>query len=339
MELSQLMTRFRFVIVLSVNLSVCPGIASLSALRAQTIATPETAADGSVHKSPISNIATEKPLITISGKCSTSSESGVESSKCKTVISQAEFEKIVAAIQPGMPMRARREFALRYADALIMAQKAEQMGLDKGKNYEEQMKLARIQVLSQDLKRAIQEKVSQISDQDVESFYRSNVARFERAKLERIYIPKSQRPVASEDSLNDVDKQERLRQSEGTMRGEADQLHARALAGEEFAKLQAAAYQVAKINSPVPDTNIEIKRASLPPNQAVAMDLKPAEVSSVLVEPNGYLIYKMEKKEVLPLDQAREEIKAILQSQRLQNEMQGIHDSANLTVDNSYFSR
>jgi hypothetical protein len=67
------------------------------------------------------------------------------------------------------------------------------------------------------------------------------------------------------------------------------------------------------------------------------MDLKPGEVSSVLADPNGYVIYRVKTKDTLPLDQAREEIKATLRSQRMQEEMRSIQGSATPTLDESYF--
>ena len=123
------------------------------------------------------------------------------------------------------------------------------------------------------------------------------------------------------------------------MKEEADNLRARAVAGEEFSQLQADAYQVAGIKSAAPDTSIGIRRTSLPPNQASVMDLKPGEVSSVLEDPNGYVIYRVKTKDTLSLDQAREEIKATLRSQRMQDEMRDIQDSATPALDESYFSR
>jgi hypothetical protein len=238
-----------------------------------------------------------------------------------------------------MPTRGRREFAENYIDALVMAKKAEQMGLDKGANYEEQMNLARIQILSQDLKRVIREKTSHISDKDVEDYYHTNIGRFERAEVERLYIPKTQQPSASEVKLADADRPKYSQDADQTMKAEADNLHTRAAAGEPFTKLQADAYRVAGIKSAVPNTNLEIRRVSLPPSQSSVMDLKPGEISPVFSDPNGYFIYKIKTKETLPLNQTREEIKAILRSQYLQDEMKKIQDSATSTVDESYFVR
>jgi hypothetical protein len=238
-----------------------------------------------------------------------------------------------------MPARARREFALRYADALVMAKKAEQMGLDRGGNYEEQMKLARIQVLSQDLKKVIQEKASEISDKDIEAYYRNNTARFEKADVDRIYVPKNQQPLSALDKKpGGTDRQRRSHESEQTMKEEADDLRLRAVAGEEFTKLQADAYEAAGIKSVAPNTSMEIRRASLPANQVLVMDLKPGQVSAVLADPNGYVIYKIKTKDAITLDHAREEIKAAVRSQRLQDEMSGIQNSVTPILDESYFA-
>lgn len=123
------------------------------------------------------------------------------------------------------------------------------------------------------------------------------------------------------------------------MKKEAENLRARAVAGEDFAKLQADAYQVAGIRSMPPNTTMEVRRTSLPPNHAFVMDLKPGEISAVLADPNGYFIYRLKAREVLPPGQVREEIKATLRSQRMQTEMRAIQDSAVPALDESYFGR
>ena len=304
---------------------------------ARTTANVKTA---NLDQPATSNTALDRPIITIVGLCDNPSADKGDAADCKTVITKAQFEKLIDAVQPGMSARARREFALSYADALVMTKKAEQIGLDKGANYEEQMRLARIQILSRDLKKVIQDRALQISDKDIEGYYSNNTARFETAVMDRIYVPKAQQPPSvSDKKLNDADRQKRSQESGQTMKEEADNLRARAVAGEEFTKLQADAYQVAGIKSAAPDTRIGIRRTSLPPNQASVMDLKPGEVSSVLEDPNGYAIYRVKTKDTLSLDQAREEIKATLRSQRMQDEMRDIQDCATPALDESYFSR
>jgi PPIC-type PPIASE domain len=302
---------------------------------AQTFNRSESGAHNCNRES--SGIALDSAVITIEGLCDLSTkETGA--ANCRMVITRAQFEKVIDAIQPGMPARARREFALDYVDFLRMARKAEEMGLDKGPEFDEQMKLARVQVLARDLKRAIQQKASQISDKDVENYYLSNTAKFQRAEVERIYIPKTQQPSPGLERIGtDSDRRKRNEQSEQTMKDEAEFLHARAIAGEDFGNLQLNAYEVAGIKSTPPSTNMVIRRSSLPPNQISVMDLKIGEVSSVFADPNGYFVYKIKTKDLVPLAQVHDEIVATLRAQNMQNEMRDIRGSANPVLEESYF--
>src|SRR5262249_51614565 len=204
--------------------------------------------------------------------------------------------------------------------------------------YEEQLKVARIQILSQALKKVIDEEASQISDKEISGYYQSNITSFEKAEMDRLFVPRTQQSaLLSFKDLADVERHNRLEASEKIMKGEADQLRIRALTGEEFAKLQTHAYQVGGVKSGLPSTRLTIRRISLPPNQVLAMDLKPGEVSPVLEDANGYVVYRVKSKETLSLEQVRDEIKAILRLQRMEAEMRKIQESASATLDESYF--
>lgn len=332
------MRQYGLVYLLLGTLGLGQAAISKSALAAQKPDRPDTAAGQNRQTKPTS-LMPENPVITISGLCDNPPADKSKASNCKTVITRAQFEKVVDAVQPGMSGRARREFAMQYASFLVMTKKAEQMGLDKGPRFEEQMKVARIQILTKELIKALQEKTSQISDTDIQEYYHKNITRFETAEMDRIYIPKAPMPPAASDTkLTDADRQQHSRELEQKMKEEADTLSARAAAGEEFTKLQAEAYRVAGIQTPVPNTSIKISRVSLPAYQASAMDLTPGEVSSVLTDPNGYVIYKLKTKSTLSLDQAREQITATLRSQRMQEALDSVQDSVTSAFDESYFS-
>ncbi len=311
-------------------------------------------APGEASETKAAEVSPTTPVITINGLCD---QKQTDSANCKTVLTRADFEKIVDAVQPNMPARMRRQFATRYASALVMATKAEQMGLDKGASYDEHMKLARIQVLSQELNKAIQDKAAQISDKDIEDYYHANTAKFEQADLDRIYIPKTQQqPPAEADKDDDkkadkddkkdekaaktAEEAEQKRQAEGekVMKDEADKVRAKAAAGGDFNKLQEEAYQVGGIKTGAPNTTMgKMRRSMLPPAQSSVLELKPGEVSQVIADQNGYFIYKMKSKDTMTLDQAREEIKGTLRSQRIQEQMQSVQQSATPTLDEAYF--
>lgn len=280
-----------------------------------------------------------KPLITIKGLCE-HPKAAAANSTCTTLMTRAEFEKVVNAIQPGMSKHAQSEFAELYANALVMASKAEQMGLDKGLIYEEQMQLARIQVLSQALRKAILEKASQISEADIEQYYHGNIERFEKVSVERIYLPKNAGSLSAADQdITPSDGQKQPEAAHEIMEKEADDLHARAVAGDSFSALQADAYKRAEIKGAAPATSMWIRRVSLPPSQSSVMNMKPGDVSPVMVDSNGYFIYKLKSKDTLSLEQARDEIIETVRSQRLQSEMRSVLSTATTTVDESYFAQ
>jgi len=335
------MARHGFACLLLITLAW--GQASNSAAPAQkqanqssNMAAPQTVPSES---SDVSKVPPNAPVITIKGVCEPSASQS-PALECRTQISRAEFEKVMDAVQPNMPARARRQFANRYASILAMSIKAKQMGLDKGPDYEERMKLAQMQVLASALNKELQEKASEIPDKEIEDYYHKNLDNFEQAEMLRIYVPKAQQMPPDQDkkTLNEAEQQKRAQDAEQTMKAEADKLRGRAAAGEDFNKLQAEAFQVAGIKSSAPNTSMaEVRRNVLPPSQASAMQLKPGEVSSVMADQSGFFIYKMISKGTMPLDKARDEIKGTLRSQRLQEEMKSVQETATPTLDETYF--
>jgi parvulin-like peptidyl-prolyl isomerase len=122
------------------------------------------------------------------------------------------------------------------------------------------------------------------------------------------------------------------------MRKEADKLHTRAVAGEDFAKLQKEAYTLAALKGKAPSTKMDnVRRAGLPSAQASVMDLKTGEISAVFSDQSGYFIYKVVSKQVEPLDKVKDEIKGTLRTQRVQEQMKAVQQSATPTLDESYF--
>src|SRR5579862_8816923 len=116
------MIRYGFVCLLLASISWGQVATSKSVSETQGNESVQASAHGSTSES-------NEPVITIAGLCNDSG-SQVISPKCKTVVTQAQFEKVVNAVQPGMTKRGRKEFAERYADALVLAKKAEELGLD-----------------------------------------------------------------------------------------------------------------------------------------------------------------------------------------------------------------
>jgi len=338
------MTRYAFVCLLLATLtwgqaaSPPPPPAQQPAAQAGT--PPGAAGNPAAGKDDqASKVAPDATVITINGLCDhPPADKAAADPNCKTVITRAEFEKLLDSVQPNMPPRLRRQFATRYSMALVMAEKAHEMGLDQGPKFEDRMKLMRIQVLSQEYNQAQQEKAGQVSDQDIADYYKNHAPDYEEANLQRIFVPRAQQPPASKVKLSAATEEKRREDSEAIMKKEADKLHARAVAGEDFSKLQAEAFLTAGMKTKAPSTKMDdVRRSGLPPAQATVMDLKPGDISAVISDASGFYIFKVGTKEQTPLDKVKEEIRGTLRSQHMQEQMQAVQQSATPSLDESYF--
>jgi len=330
------MTRYAFVCLLLATLTWGQA-ASPPPPSAQQPGAPGAPAAGKDDQT--SKVAPDAAVITINGLCDhPPAEKAAADPNCKTVITRAEFEKILESVQPNMPPRVRRQFAMRYSMALVMSEKAHEMGLDQGPKFEDRMKLMRIQVLSQEYNQAQQEKAGQVSDQDIADNYKSHASDYEEANLQRIFVPRAQQPPASKVKLSAAAEEKRRKDSEEVMKKEADKLHVRAVAGEDFSKLQDEAFQTAGMKTKAPSAKMsDVRRSGLPPAQASVMDLKTGQISAVISDASGYYIFKVGTKEEEPLDKVKEEIRGSLRSQHMQEQMQAVQQSATPSLDESYF--
>ncbi len=289
-------------------------------------------------KADPSKVSPDAVVITIPGMCANPPADKSAAGDCKTTITKAEFEKLVNAVAPTMPAAGRRQLAGRYASGLMMAHEAETMGLDKGPNYEEMMKISRIQVLAQELQRSMQEKADQVPDKDIEDYYNKNQAQFEEANLHRLFIPKNKQMEPPKEKLSDEAMKARQDAAEASMKAVATKLQARAAAGEDFDKLQGEAFEAAGLKAKAPNTDMgKIRRTALPPAHAAAFDLKTGQVSILIVDGSGFFVYKMGEHDTVPLDKAKDEIHSTLRAQRMQDSMEAMQQAAQPTLNDDYF--
>lgn len=293
---------------------------------------------------PGSKITDNTAVLTIEGLCNrpgpqSAVKAGAASSgtPCQTIVTRAQFEKLVMAIMPAMSPQSKRQFANSYPRLLVMAHEAQARGLDKTTRFEQILAFARLQILSQELVRDFKEEAAKVSESDIADYYRNNAAAFERVSVERIFVPlrKMDSAVQPPDS---AEAQAQPNTAADEMTKEADALRARAVAGEHFTELQQDAYHVAGIRSTAPASREQkLRRAELPPTHAAVFGLKPGEVSPVFSDSTGHYIYKLDSKDEEPLTEARAEIRKTLQNQRLQAMMDKINHSFTTDVNQAYF--
>jgi predicted outer membrane protein len=296
-------------------------------------------AQNALTATPTAAVAPTDPVITINGVCE--HPAGQKpTADCKTVITRAQFEAMVQAIQPSLPPDARREFAQKYVEALVADQKARELGIDHGEKYDERMRIARMQALSQELNAVIYKQNSQVSDQQIADYYRQNPDRFTEAELTRLLIPGIQQLPTPPQKLSEADEKKREQDSEELMKAEAEKLRARAAAGEDFDKLEAEALLFAGITeNPPPTKEGKLRGENLPAVQQSVMELKTGAVSELLPDTRGYAVYKVGEKRQLTLEEVREDIRKYLVDKQRQEAMDAILKSATPHLDPVYFGR
>ena len=333
---------------------VCVLLGTLAWGQAAQNAAPPQAAQAPVGKAQApmdtsASVPDDAAVITITGVCSTTASTPAD---CKTIFTKAEFEKLANALWPNATMQQKKQLAGGLPRLMALAKQAKKRGMDQTEPYTQTLEFVKLQILAGQLQRKLQEEAADISDADIEKYYKDNPDAYEQFNLDRIYIPRT-RQVEAETTEND-DKEDKLTAEQKKAKSDADQakkqeneqamtkladgLRARAAAGEDITKLQKEAYEKAgqRIESPVVNQP-SVRRNGLPPAHAVALDLKPGEVSQVISDAGGHYIYKMNGKTMMPLDQARNEIKGRIQSDRMREKTEKLNSSFSSISNEAYF--
>jgi hypothetical protein len=272
---------------------------------------------------------------------------------CKTVITRAEFELLVkgAIPTPNVTPQMKRQLANALPKIIAISAAAKKRGLDKSPQFEEFMKFVRMQVLSRELERSMQEESATISDLDIKKYYDQNPEAFESFTLERLFVPRTKvesEPKPENDKgeklTDDQQKAKQLEQkakqeeAEAEMSKLAEDLRARAAAGESFETLQKEAFAAAGMKIESPTVKLpSVRRTGLQAAHASVFDLKAGDVSQVINDSGGHYIYKMDSKSELPVEQVKGEIKNTLQTQRYRDMMEKLNSSFTSTLNPQYF--
>ena len=279
------------------------------------------------------DVAPNAPVITIQGVCENPTANAAD---CKTVVTRAEFETIAKVAQPNMQKAQEKQFATRYVTALFLAQKAHELGLDKGTQYD----LLRLQTLATLAINGLQRQAAQVTDAEIEDYYKQHSAEFQTISYDKLFVPKEK---SSESTGKPGDPQTQVKRAadEAAMKAEADKLRARAAAGEDFTKLQQEAYDFAGEKLKAGDTRVNnVPKNGLLASDAGIFQLKPGQVSEVITDPQAFMIYKVEAFQPQSLADVRPQITQILQREKMMKFSQSLQQTAaeKTTYDDAYFA-
>jgi hypothetical protein len=263
-------------------------------------------------------------VITIDGTCG-AKVPATPSAECKTVITRAEFEKLVDALDHQMPIARRRQLADAYARMLVMSDIAEQRGIQNTPEAQQVFHFTHMQALMQLLGREMQKEAAKVPPAETEKYYDLHAQQYEQANFHRIFIPKM--PAGGEKPPDET-----------TLAAEGEKIRVAAAAGGDFEKLQQQAYDDLGLKTPPPPTATGTqRRESVPPSQAKVFDLQPGQISEVVNEPGGLYIFKLESSKKLTLAEATPEINKALEQQRMKDAVDKLTNSVKPELNQEYF--
>ena len=313
---------------------------------------------------PSASVPPTAAVITIKGICpsqakaaaatGTAAKTGAAKSPagdCKTVITKAEFETLASHLAPNVTPQMKKQLASLLPQWIMMSNEAKKKGLDKTPQFEDRVKVLKMQILSQELRQNIQDEAGKISPEEIEKYYKEQAEAYEQFNLDRLFVPRTKQnePEAKEDEKNEKLSEEAQKAKQAAEKSKADEaeqamtqlaesLRTRAAAGEDFAKLQKEAFAAAGMKMDSPTVNLpSVRRNGLPPAQSAVLDLKPGEVSQVINDAGGHYVYKLNSKSEISLDQVKNEIHSKLQNDRQREMMEKLSNPSQVETNEAYF--
>lgn len=262
------------------------------------------------------DVPASTPIVTLDGVCSqTSKTAGKSAAPCKTVVTRAQLDAILDAVEPNAAPRMRQLFAISYARLLASAQIAEDEHLDSSpevlRAIQTQQKLARMQVLADAVYQKLEKQAEHVPMKEVEAYYKQYLTTFEEARVQRVAIPLN----ATTESGKPLDKD--------AAKAKMEELRARALQGADFEELQARAYNDSGIKDPVPHTGVTLmRRSALSPEETKVFEMDLGATTAVFENQGAFMFLHVLSRRMQPLSETQEQIEAVLLQQRLQEEMQ-----------------
>jgi hypothetical protein len=276
------------------------------------------------------NVPPNAPVVTVHGVCGNNAASA-KPGTCETVITKEQFKAMLEGMnvtsQISTPA-AMRSFAESYANLLALADVGEKAGFDKDPHFLELIRIARIRALAESYRHSLDEKYSNPSADEIEAYYKENIAKYEALKVERIIIPNINPNRAPAARAEFEKKFQKL----------ASDIHERAARGEETQKLQDETYKALSLPSPQ-KTDLGLKRkGGLPAGiEKELAALKPGEVTRLEPEMSGMNIYKLRSRDTIPLEFVKAEIIRDLHQKNMEAAIKSVTGSVHSDLNDQFF--
>jgi len=222
--------------------------------------------------------------------------------------------------------------AKAYGSMATLSQEARKRGLDSTPEFQLQMKVLRMQLLSKALQDAIRKQYAEPSAAEVDKFYKDNLESYQELTMHRLQIPKRGPPPPP---------------VEGKPAGEpvtispadAEEYRKRAVAGEDFDKMQKEVLDKMQFKTTPPVTSGKRRHGEFPPQEeGEIFALSPGSVTRVMEEGASYVVYKIDAKRTLSLDEVRGNLTRVLAEQNARDAEAKVENAPEKYTSPVYFS-
>ncbi|HEY2360333.1 MAG TPA: peptidylprolyl isomerase [Candidatus Angelobacter sp.] len=321
-----------FILTALLAMVMAPMQAPSTTQTAPTSASSPTAAhtDASPVSStaPHAELAPTDPVITIHGLCSGAAPAKAKDASCTTVVSRQQFDGVMNGLNalgaPLLPAQ-RRAVAEGYATTLLNYEAAKKAGIDRDPRFAEVMRLARMRAMGDMYKAMEQEKATKVSSQEIETYYKNNLDNLEELTLRRVTLPRYNHA-----NLKDEDYAAKARKV-------ANDIQDRMAKGEDLDKLQKEAFDTLGVKDPPTTKMGPIRRGAYAADQEKQLfALKPGDVTAVVEQPSAFIIFKLERRDMPILEQAKDEIVRRLIKQHIEKQEEARSKSIHVEFNEPY---
>ena len=281
---------------------------------------------------PEISVGADDPVITLHGVCQHAGEAAKSDPSCKTVISRQEFEFLIDSINLAgktISMGARQNIAKTYAEYLVYQQAAINARLDKTERYAEIMRWVQARMLTDMMRASIVEQYRKPTDEDITKYYREHTKDFERIHIARVMVPRNVPVAVTTSSTGDKDAR---------LRSAANEARTRLLKGEDAEQVQKDIYNKLGIGAPPPTDLGQQGRKDFQPEEVTEVfSLKTGDVSKVEAELAAYVVYKVEDRETISEQDAKDDISRELSRERIEHANRQITDVVDPEYNGKYF--
>jgi peptidyl-prolyl cis-trans isomerase C len=247
-------------------------------------------------------------------------------------ITAAQFDQIISSLpaqfQANARGPARKQFADNVVHVLVLAQEGKKRKLDETAAYKIQTMFQNANMLAALAYDQLGKDVH-LDDAEVQKYFATHKAEFERVHARHILIRAAGSPLPVRAGQKDLTDAEAL--------AKAQEIRKKIEGGADFAALAREESDDTGSGSNGGDLGFFGHNQMVPPFEEAAFAMKAGELSQPVKTPFGYHIIKVEERDAKTLEDLKPEIEKRLRPEQAQKQMEELQKKANVQLDPTFF--